>query len=443
MPESRGAHRGSLSSSENALSGEALYRQAMAHYRRREWQQAREDLMRLKAVEPGRRGIDAVLDELAIFIRLDSLRSAPSAAPSPAQPRPSAPALLTAARRLVPGRLAGLALMGVALAAALAFFAYHLVAARTAGRPRDLHRAAPALAAAGDWSRAIDAYEEWLLWAPGDAEARRGLWAAYCSRGDQRARAAEALEEQEAYAQAAEQWQGALADYQAAQQVDPLHAPGPGGALAERIDAAEKRKRCATLLSQALALRSQRRWPEAIRALQQVQAEHATYASDRVASYLCEAFLESGQEALAASSSLAEIREAVRLIACASEILPTATWAQMALWEAEHYLQGVASAQAGDWDAAVLALEPLAREAVDLTGGRARTLLCQAQKERANQRYQAGQWPGALADYQALAARCGQDPSVQARTQEISLALTPAPAGAPLRARAPAAATVP
>jgi tetratricopeptide (TPR) repeat protein len=438
MPESRGVQRGSPGSCENAVSGEALYQQAMAHYRRREWQQAREDLMRLKAVEPGRRGIDAVLDELAIFIRLDSLPGISTTAPSPARPRSSIGALLAKARWRVPAGLAG-----VALVAAVAFFAYHLITARAAGRIHDLHSRAPALAATGDWSRAIDAYEEWLLLAPGDAEARDGLWAAYYARGDERARAAQALEEQEQYAQAAEQWQGALADFRAAQQVDPQHPPEPRGAPLERVSAAQKGKLCATLLKQALDLSNQRRWPEVIYALQQVQAEDATYRSDRVADYLCEALLESGQEALAAARSPDEIQDAVDLIERAAQAQPSATWAQMALWEARSYLQGATSAQARDWDAAVRALEPLLREAVDLTGGRARDLLCQAQKERANARYQAGQLRDALADYQAVEARCGRDPSVQARAAQISLSLTPAPLPAPTPALAPAAAAVP
>ena len=45
----------------------------MAYYRRRQWQQAREGFQQLKRIDPGRRGIDALLDELDIFIRLESL----------------------------------------------------------------------------------------------------------------------------------------------------------------------------------------------------------------------------------------------------------------------------------------------------------------------------------------------------------------------------------
>jgi len=438
MPESRGVQTSSLRSAEDALSSDTLYRQAMAHYRRREWQQAREDLERLKAAEPGRRGIDAVLDELAIFIHLDALRATSTAGPFPTQRQLSVPALAAAARRHAPAILAGLA-----LAAILALWGHHLITARAAGRVRVLQSLAPTLAAAGEWSQAIDAYEEWLLLTPGDAEARSGLWSAYYARGDQRAQAAQALEEEEEYARAAEQWEGALADFKAARQVAPDHAPDRRGAPEARISTAEKGRRCAVLLSEALALRSQRRWPEVIHALEAVQAEDAAYSSGRVAGYLGEAFLESGQEALAAARSPAEIQDAVRSIARAAQVQPNAPWAQMALWQAEHYLQGATSAQKHDWDAALLALEPLLKEPVDLTGGHARALLCQAQTARADQSYQAGRLLEALADYQAVMQRCSGDPWAQAQAQQITLSLTPAPLPKPTAVQVSAAASLP
>lgn len=432
MPDSRGVQGGRLGPAEEVLSGEALYRQAMAHYRRREWQQAQEDLIRLKAVEPGRRGIDTVLDELAIFIRLESLGRPPTLA------RGSRPALLPLPGRWpLPASLAMLALVAV-----LGLLAYSLIATQAAGRVRDLSRAAPALAEAGDWSRAIDAYEEWLLLAPRDAEVRDGLWAAYYARGDQRATLARALEQKEEYARAAELWEGALADFKAAQQVAPDHAPDPRGAPADRAGAAKKAKRCATLLSQALALRSQRRWPDAIYALEAVQAEDASYHSERVAGYLAEAFLEGGQEALAAAQTPAEIEGAVQWFARAAQVQPGAQWAQIALSQAERYLQGAISAEKQDWEAAMLALAPLASEPVDLTGGRALTLLCQAQVGRAGERYKAGRLLDAMADYQAVVERC-DDAWAKQQVQQIALSLTPAPALRPAPALVPASSAAP
>ena len=52
---------------------EALYAQGMAHYRRREWQEAKEYFLRLKAISPGRRDVDEMLIELGVYIGLQPL----------------------------------------------------------------------------------------------------------------------------------------------------------------------------------------------------------------------------------------------------------------------------------------------------------------------------------------------------------------------------------
>lgn len=73
---------------------DALYRQGMSYYRAREWGQARECFVRLRALDPERRGIDTLLAELDHFIRLDTVRpGVDSARPAPGpEPAPPAPA---------------------------------------------------------------------------------------------------------------------------------------------------------------------------------------------------------------------------------------------------------------------------------------------------------------------------------------------------------------
>jgi len=54
---------------------DALYARGMAHYRRRKWQEAKECFARLRAIAPDRRGVDALLDEVGMFIQLQAMQA--------------------------------------------------------------------------------------------------------------------------------------------------------------------------------------------------------------------------------------------------------------------------------------------------------------------------------------------------------------------------------
>lgn len=56
------------------LDADALYRQGMAYYRARQWPEARDCFLRLRAAEPDRRGVDGLINELDHFIRLEEVR---------------------------------------------------------------------------------------------------------------------------------------------------------------------------------------------------------------------------------------------------------------------------------------------------------------------------------------------------------------------------------
>ena len=65
---------------------DALYAQGMAYYRRRHWRLARDSFERVKAVQPNRRGIDALLRELDIFLQLESVEAGEPAPLEDARP---------------------------------------------------------------------------------------------------------------------------------------------------------------------------------------------------------------------------------------------------------------------------------------------------------------------------------------------------------------------
>lgn len=423
MPQSRGA-RAQPRSSEDGPSGEALYNQGMAHYRRREWCEAREVFLRLKAVDPGRRGVDALLDELEIFIRFDS---PDDALPDDAPARLSAASQAGAARSRRVGRSpAWHTLVGVAVIAGLALLIYNLLGPRAAQRAQELSALARTHVAARNWSAAIDAYEEYLLLVPGDIGARSDLWAAYYERGQQRVTEAQALEADGEFASAAERWEGAGADFRAAQQVDAGHQPDPRGETAAGIEAAEHGRRLASLVRLALDLSRQERWAEAVQALEVARSEDPAYHQAEVAGYLCDALLARGGAVLAHAETSAEVQRAVQMIAKAAGIRPEREQVQVALRRAQGYLQAVEGAEGKDWDEAVRALEPLLAEEPDYADGHAHELLCRTRWERAGAFSQGSRLTEALADYQAVAdAGCALQAEARLRVSEITLALTP------------------
>src|SRR5574340_1256277 len=73
QPKTAPASESRFSDSSIIGQADALYEQGVFYYRRREWAKARELFSRVKTIQPDRRGIDALLGEIDIFVRLESL----------------------------------------------------------------------------------------------------------------------------------------------------------------------------------------------------------------------------------------------------------------------------------------------------------------------------------------------------------------------------------
>ena len=54
----------------------------MAHYQRREWQEALDYFQQLKEVEPNWTGLDSLIDEASWFLQLESVEARPGQAPA-------------------------------------------------------------------------------------------------------------------------------------------------------------------------------------------------------------------------------------------------------------------------------------------------------------------------------------------------------------------------
>lgn len=65
------------------LDPDDLYEQGLAHYRQRHWREAQECFRRVQEAEPGRRGVEALLRELEMFISLEGTEELPPPLPEP------------------------------------------------------------------------------------------------------------------------------------------------------------------------------------------------------------------------------------------------------------------------------------------------------------------------------------------------------------------------
>ena len=433
-------------------SAEALYNQGMAYYRRRQWQKARESFQQLKRVDPGRRGIDALLDELDIFIRLESLEPAPllqevptaePEVPAPVVPKPAplpevAPTLRAWPRWLLPVGL--LAIVGLAAAVFFIFGRWNV-----RGQIDELRNRGQAYRIAGNWTKAIEAYEQLLVLVPEDLEAKNGLWIAYYERGDQRSADGQRFEERGQYAEAAEQWEGAIADFQAAQEVQPDHRPDPRGAIKDRIAVAEQHAGWAKLFAQAEQLKQDRRWTEAVETLQTLQKQAPDYRSTEVRTALSECYLGAGEDAISKADGVPPIQAGIKLIEQAFTVQPSNSQVQEALQRARDYLQAVTSFQDGQWGDAIQMLEPLVKEAPTYAGGRAREALCQAYSQRAEESVASGKLREAQADYEAMLAlgACTQRVAAAEKATQVAVALTPTVTPTPSPTRRPTATPIP
>ena len=451
MAELHDARRVPSGPPEEGMSPEALYNQGMAYYRRRQWQKARESFQRLKRLEPGRRGIDALLDELDIFIRLESLEPAPVPR-EPVEPEPQvvlapvAPEPLDEypddelAPRTRPGWLLPILLLALVAFAVAGYLVYGRFLRAPIDRAEYLRNLGQAYRTARNWPKAIEAYDELLRLVPNDLEGKNGLWISYYEYGDQLSGEAQVLEGNHEYQKAADKWRAGLQQFMNAQSTDPHHRQDPRGTLAQRIATAEKHMGWAELFAQAEQARKDRRWPDAIRTLETLREQAPDYRSAEVRTYLSDCCLEAGEEAIAMARTVGEVQEGIKLLERAFAEQPSNSRAQPALQRARSYVQAITGIQDRQWDKAIELLQAVLKEESGYRS-QAREMLCYTYLQRATELHQAGKLREAYADYQAIVTlgECSQRAEAEQKASEVALALTPTitPTRLPTRTPAP------
>ena len=414
---SAGAEASGVLSPEEQSASEAdlLYSRGMAYYRRRQWREARKCFMRLKVIQSERRGIDALLDELNIFIQLEEIQ--PERRPEvPSRTGRALDAADTAAEYGVPAqrgrRVWPVVLASLFIVAVVAFAALYaegmLPFVRDARREGRLRNLGQAYLVAGNYRGAINVFEELLSIVPGDREAEVGLAKAYY--------------EEAMGLVVARDWQAALDHLTAVQRVDPNYRD-----VEDQITVVSRQMQLESLFSRALTAYQAENWPSAIELFMQLQVVDETYRAQEVQRYLFDSHYRFGLDLVATSgANLEQVREAMTHFDEASLLNPADGRPAAERELAETYLEGCDLFNEGYWERAVAALSVVCVARPEYASGRAAQLLCQARLNIAQAHEEAGDLESARGEYELILSMgiCDYD-DVTARATRVSEALTP------------------
>jgi outer membrane protein assembly factor BamD (BamD/ComL family) len=415
------------------LTAEALYEQGMAHYRRREWIEARECFRRLKALEPNRKAIDDLLDDLNLFIQLQTMRTpAPASAEdsieaaAPERPatirRPeAAPAAAKPARRRISPALWIVLAVVIVLSAAGALIATgHIALPASPTREIDsLYNRGQSLLTAGNYEGAIAAFQELLQIDPNNRLAQVGL---------ERAKRLRTLSQLYAEAQqliAAEDWDRASEKLKSILELDPSYQN-----VSELSAKVERQRRLIALFEQGKTNYNLSNWAAASADFEQLRTLDPTFRSDAVQEYLFNSYMNDGLALIdGAGEAIDPLKQASQRFSSALGINPRDKSAIEERRLASLYLDGRVAYTKGNWDDAIVKMRDLYSTRPTYAAGWAARTLYSAYVQQGNQFLAAGNCFAALDAYtQALNVDVADKSLAQARlAQAQSCAATPTP----------------
>ena len=347
----------------------------MAHYRRREWTEAKACFARLKTLAPDRRGVDALLNEIDIFIQLQEMQPEDAMASAavgetyrPADDRASAVATRDVRRRSPWPLIAIILIMFMALVIALYATGTlsTILGNQRLARVQALVNQGRAAMNVGDYDRAVTAFGEALALAPNNEDVK--TWYAKARRYEQLS----TWYKEAGQAVVAGRWDDALERLQSIVALDPSYENAK-----EQIDVVLGQKAKAERFDQAKGFFSEGNWSEAIALLEKLLIDDATFKAAEVAQTLFQAHLQQGVELLiSAPESPEQISQAIQSFDNALQVLPNDPAALEEKQLAESYRQGYLSVNQSDWPQAVSHLKQVHTVRADYLGGKAASFLC-------------------------------------------------------------------
>ncbi len=391
---------------------DALYEQGMSHYRRREWHKAREVFMRIKRLQPDRRGIDALLNEIDIFIRLQSMEPGAPAEEKSGETtvrrrEDTASHSAAAETAAAPKRSLLWRLAIVILLIGIVVTFYLLNKLPQANEAQRLFNLGQAYYNSGIYDKSVESLEGFLAMNP-TANVREAE--ALLEKARPLAEIQQHYAEYAAVAQQ-ENWEAAVAALQLVetrcQKLGYVADPQIRSQCEETtrvLPTLVRRAELADLFAEGRAQVDAQEWAQAADIFQRLRGIDPTYRRADVSNYLFVAYLNYGEELLeVAGNATDQVELAIDLFERAVQLRPGDARATEDASSAKTYLAALRAFHANNWEALRAYMLGLYEKRSDYAGGRAASLLCKAYLELGNEAYGKGDKEAALAFYrQAL-----------------------------------------
>ncbi len=383
---------------------DALYARGMAHYRRREWNEAKDCFERLKAIAPERRVVDALLNEVGMFIQLPAMQPEQPKTQLADEAAQMGRAEAGVPREAVETRSGRGRWLGPAIAIVMSLLMIVALVLYTTGaldtfignqrqvRVQSLVNQGRAAMTVGDYDRAVEAYGQALALSPNNEDIK--TWYAKAQRSQQLTSLCKRVEEDISSGQ----WVNALDELQKIVEMDPTYCSAN-----EKIAFVKSQQTLDARYAEAEDYFNQARWAEAIRGLEQMREEAPTFRASDVQRTLFLAYFRQGVERMAsAGDSLDLVNQAIQSFDSALAIDPSDASAVEEQRLASLYRQGYLFVSQKDWPQAVKVLQQIYSSRPNYMEGRVTSMLCTSLLQLGDVYYAAGNLEEALQQYRGV-----------------------------------------
>lgn len=397
---------------EDLFDADALYSQGMAHYRRRRWSDARRCFQRVKTLQPNRRGIDALLRELDIFLQLESVEAGASTTGLIERPVARGEVqVLEQAPEAAPGPRWWIALVVlltvIVVVGGVLWYSLGLPPFSRDISEQSLRNLGQAYLVAQQHDKALTAYARLIAIVPDDPEALNGL-----------EKAKRNLYEEALSYERANDLPNALNRLEQILGVDPDYKDA-----ASRIDSLKGRLELTHLYEEAGKYLDSQAYGEAIKKLLEIRGLDPEYRPGTVSDDLFDAYMAranqyiehvtqlvkpapnpkpSGPLYAVSDEILTRIRDAIRDFEKALEERPTKQDAELARLLAVRLNEGLERYSDWAWQESIAALSEIYGRDAGYLSGKAAAVLCDAHLKLGDFYRESGDYAAALSEYQAM-----------------------------------------
>jgi capsular exopolysaccharide synthesis family protein len=401
----------SVSEVELPSEADAVYAEAMEHYRNGEWAEARSGLLRLRALDPARPDLDALLKDVAQVMKHDRPRQRAKKRPSGAVGRRP---------RVRLGRLVVLAILLLSATGAILIYA-GILPMPSLSLPLLDNRVQTQINRGYDffivdnYEEAIRSFNKALELDPDNAEAKLGLQHAtqYLELRDLYGQA-RALMEQKSF-------DAAIAVLQTILQTDPWYKEADLLLLQS-----ERSQQLEVLYEQAMGYYNAGDWAKATEAFESLQGQGVAEGETEIKSRLFDCYLNEGTQQIAAADSRAAIIRATVSFNSALALSPNDLVAQEERQLASLYLDGYTAYEGADWRQVITNLSRIYAVRPDYAQGQAARLLCASYTKLGDSYEASGQLQLALEQYHLVQSvtECDQT-EISGKIERVAALLGP------------------